>query len=203
MLHQNNEEYIDVSWIKKEKITKKIIDKYGKDYLCSICLSELKDDIYITKCKHIFHYKCIEDADKKKIKECPNCRRKLTTEEKMEVNNLGYNNLNNNDNGNESRIYNINDNQNWNRNIGERNNNNYIENDHQNNRLNNEEKEEWNLLLNILFLILKIFLYLACGVALIIFIFFVLIILFYILIKVIQFCLAIGFLYCLLKCLGL
>ena len=203
LLNQSHKEYIDISWIKKEKITKKIIDKYGKDYLCSICLSELKDDIYITKCKHIFHYKCIVALVKNKIKECPNCRRNLRTEERMESNNLGHNNLNNNGNRNESRIDNINGNQNRNRNIEERNNHYYIENNHQNNGLNLEEKDKWNLLWNILFWFIQIFLFLVCGVAFIIFMCFALIILFYILIKVMQFCLAIGFLYCLLKCLGL
>ena len=48
--------------MKKEKLTQKIIDNYGKDYKCSICLENLKDEIHITKCEHIFHYKCIVTA---------------------------------------------------------------------------------------------------------------------------------------------
>ena len=38
------------------------IDNYGKDYKYSICLENLKDEIHITKCEHIFHYKCIVTA---------------------------------------------------------------------------------------------------------------------------------------------
>jgi hypothetical protein len=68
--------------VKKEKLTQKIIDNYGKDYKCSICLENLKDEIHITKCEYIFYYKCIVTAIKKNINECPNCRSNLRTGKK-------------------------------------------------------------------------------------------------------------------------
>ena len=183
MLHQNNEEFIDVSWLKKEKITKNILDKYGKDYLCTICFSELKGDIYITKCNHIFHYKCIEDAVKKKIKECPICRSNLRTGEKMEVNYLEHINRINNEIRVDNRFDNINNNLNRHR----RNKNN-----HQN---NGQILKESNLLLDFIYYLLKIFLNLIIIVALFYFFILFLIILFYVIFKVMQFSLAIGFLY--------
>ena len=183
LMHQNNEEFIDISWLKKEKITKNILDKYGKDYLCTICFSELKGDIYITKCNHIFHYKCIEEAVKKKIKECPNCRSNLRTGEKKKVNNLEHNNQINNEIIVNNRFDNINNNLNWQRrNIMERNMN------------------ESNLLSDFIYYLLIIFLILIIIVAIFYFFILFLIILFYVIFKVIQFSLAIGFLYFLLKC---
>lgn len=58
------------------------IDNYGKDYKYSICLENWKDEIHITKCEHIFHYKRIVTAIKKNIDECPNCRSNLMTGKK-------------------------------------------------------------------------------------------------------------------------
>ena len=91
-----NNEIINIPWLKKEKLTKTIINKYGKDCVCSICLENLKDEIHITKCGHIFHYKCIANAINKNINECPNCRSNLRTGEKKKViNEIRYNNYEN------------------------------------------------------------------------------------------------------------
>ena len=117
--HNNNilndhEEFDDFSinkipWLKKEKATNIIIKKYGKDNQCSICLETIKchDVINITKCNHIFHYKCIEKAINRNILDCPNCRRNLkdgsnkpiiNTINVFELNDNNYNNNNNNSN---------------------------------------------------------------------------------------------------------
>ncbi len=91
-----NNEIINIPWLKKEKLTKTIINKYGKNYVCSICLENLKDEIHITKCGHIFHYKCIANAINKNINECPNCRSNLRTGEKKKViNEIRYHNYEN------------------------------------------------------------------------------------------------------------
>ena len=37
-----------------------------QDEKCHICLEEINGDIIITKCKHIFHYKCFLLTKKKK-----------------------------------------------------------------------------------------------------------------------------------------
>ncbi len=37
-----------------------------QDEKCPICLEEINGDIIITKCKHIFHYKCFLLTKKKK-----------------------------------------------------------------------------------------------------------------------------------------
>ena len=83
-LNNNNS---NIPWLKKEKLAKEIIEKYGENYKCSICLENIKDDIHITKCDHIFHYKCIEEAINKNIMNCPNCRCNLRTGEKQRINN--------------------------------------------------------------------------------------------------------------------
>ena len=62
------------------------MNKY-KDIPCSICIEDqnLNDEIYITKYGHIFHCKCIENAIKKDIMECSNCRSNLKTREKNKL----------------------------------------------------------------------------------------------------------------------
>lgn len=44
---------------------------------CSICLDDIKEEIYITKCNHTFHNKCIIELKNNNINKCPCCRRKL------------------------------------------------------------------------------------------------------------------------------
>ena len=83
-----------IPWLKKQEITQAIIDKYGKDNKCCICLEIINDDIHISKCNHIFHYKCIEKAINKNIMDCPICRSNLRTGEKKQV----INRINNYDN---------------------------------------------------------------------------------------------------------
>ena len=84
---------IKYSWLKKEELTKEIMEKNKDGYTCSICLENLKikDDINILKCGHIFHYKCIENLVDHHIKICPNCRSDIKTGEKQP-------NIQNNDN---------------------------------------------------------------------------------------------------------
>ena len=84
------------------------MNKY-KDIPCSICFENpnLNDEIHITKCEHIFHYKCIENAIKKDIMECPNCRSNLKTGEKKQVIDINNNNRNTiNRNNNYNNIFN-------------------------------------------------------------------------------------------------
>ena len=45
----------------------------------------------IAKCKHIFHYKCTEDAINNNILDCPNCRCDLKTGKKKKVINSNRN----------------------------------------------------------------------------------------------------------------
>lgn len=93
-LNNNNE----ISWLKKEKFTQNIIKKYGKDNICSICLEDINaGNIHISKCNHIFHYKCIKECINRNIVECPNCRANLRTGVKKRVeniNNLRYDDFN-------------------------------------------------------------------------------------------------------------
>lgn len=66
-----------ILWLKKEKFTENISIKYGKDIICTICLEDItnkEEDIHITKCGHIFHYKCITEYINKDKNKCPNCR---------------------------------------------------------------------------------------------------------------------------------
>ena len=79
------EESIIIPWLKKEKVTEEIKRKY-QDENCPICLEEINGDITITKCKHIFHYKCLAQNIKKYEKtECPICRSDVKTGRKKEV----------------------------------------------------------------------------------------------------------------------
>ena len=98
--------YKKISWLNKEKFTENKIKKYGNNESCSICLENFKlnDEIYITKCNHIFLCKCIEEAINKNISDCPNCRSNLRTGEKKHVVNINNNNHNNNHNHNNNDI---------------------------------------------------------------------------------------------------
>lgn len=92
--------YQKFSWLKKEKLTQEISKNYEKEK-CSICLESFKlnEEINITKCKHIFHYICIEEAINKDISDCPICRSNLKTGEKNRIVNLNdYNMFNYRDN---------------------------------------------------------------------------------------------------------
>ena len=90
---EDEKNIIKYSWLKKEELTKEIMEKNKDGYTCSICLENLKikDDINILKCGHIFHYKCIENLLDHQIKICPNCRCDIKTGEKQP-------NIQNNDN---------------------------------------------------------------------------------------------------------
>ena len=57
-------------WLTKQKTTKEYIDSE-----CTICLDTIKENeiIHITKCKHVFHYKCIKNAIDANIMDCPLC----------------------------------------------------------------------------------------------------------------------------------
>ena len=89
---KNKEEEIKYKWLKKEKMTKKYIDKNKEGYECTICLEKIKlnEDINILKCSHIFHYKCIEELINHNNNKCPNCRADLKTGEnqKIKINNI-------------------------------------------------------------------------------------------------------------------
>ena len=78
---------IKYSWLKKEKLTEKIL-KEKNNYECSICLEIIKknEDINILKCGHIFHYKCMESLVDHHLSNCPNCRCDLKTGKKQSIN---------------------------------------------------------------------------------------------------------------------
>lgn len=94
LYHYN--EIIKYFWLKKEKMTNKILDKEMNENQCSICLRNIKLNhvICITKCGHVFHYKCIEEVIDHNINACPNCRSNLKTGEKQK--NYDKDNTNNN-----------------------------------------------------------------------------------------------------------
>jgi hypothetical protein len=92
----NDDNYITkFHWLKMQKANKAIIDKYGADYICPICYEKIKekDNIHITKCKHFYHYICIEKAIDNNILDCPICRCNIRTGEQKRINNLGNNNI--------------------------------------------------------------------------------------------------------------
>ena len=68
--------------LKKEKMIKKFYKKNDSGKLesptCCICLTQLKlnVDVCRLKCKHIFHFKCIQKWCEKKMI-CPFCRNKI------------------------------------------------------------------------------------------------------------------------------
>ena len=82
-----------ISWLNKDKFTEDIIKKYENNNLCTICQENFKlnEEVYIAKCKHIFHYKCTEDAINNNILDCPNCRCDLKTGKKKKVINSNRN----------------------------------------------------------------------------------------------------------------
>ena len=91
------------SWLLREKTTEDILNIYGQDCICPICYDKIKikEFIHITKCNHIFHYKCIERAVDKKLEDCPMCRTNIRTGEEKQImqrdNNINSNrnNINN------------------------------------------------------------------------------------------------------------
>ena len=91
-----NNYIIKYDWLTSEQVTKDIIDKYGKDFICPICYEKLliKENIHITKCNHIFHYYCIERAIDNNILDCPICRCNIRTGEKKQANDLRINDNN-------------------------------------------------------------------------------------------------------------
>jgi len=81
----NVPEIIKFPWLNKQKMTEEIKKKY-KNEKCSICLDEFNGDISISKCHHIFHYKCISSyIDNTDKKDCPICRSNLQTGEKKRI----------------------------------------------------------------------------------------------------------------------
>ena len=81
----NVPEIIKFPWLNKQKMTEEIKKKY-KNEKCSICLDEFNGDISISKCHHIFHYKCISNyIDNTGKKDCPICRSNLQTGEKKRI----------------------------------------------------------------------------------------------------------------------
>ena len=103
-----NNNIIKYSWLKKEKYTFEIINKYGSDNICSICIEKFKinEDIHISKCNHLFHYKCIETSITKNSIDCPICRCNLKDGSKKQVvnNNRIYVNYNLNANANNNNF---------------------------------------------------------------------------------------------------
>jgi len=124
--HNNiiNDNRILYSWLKKEKFTNEAMNKYGNDNICPICLEAFKinEDIHISKCNHLFHYKCIETSITKNTKDCPMCRCNLQDGTKKQIinrnidnriyldfyYNLNRNNIYNNSNENNNRLNNRN-----------------------------------------------------------------------------------------------
>ena len=83
-IYKNNfylESPIKYIWLIREKPSEEILNKYGQDYICPICCDKIikNEFIHITKCNHIFHYRCIEKAIDKKIQDCPMCRSNIRT----------------------------------------------------------------------------------------------------------------------------
>ena len=91
------------SWLIRERTREEILNKYGQDCICPICYDKIikNEFIHITKCNHIFHYKCIERAIDKKLEDCPMCRSNIRTGEKKQIMQR-----NNNINNNQNNIYN-------------------------------------------------------------------------------------------------
>jgi len=56
-----------------KNIVMEMIPESNKKFECVICLNNIKDDIKITDCGHIFHNKCLYEWVKIKNK-CPTCR---------------------------------------------------------------------------------------------------------------------------------
>jgi len=85
------------SWLIREKSTEEILNKYEQDFICPICYDKINinEFIHITKCNHIFHYKCIERAIDKKLYDCPMCRSNLRKGEEKQIMQRS-NNYNNN-----------------------------------------------------------------------------------------------------------
>ena len=107
------DEVVKYEWLTKVKATKDIIEKCGKDFVCSICYEGLKekDNIHISKCKHVFHYNCIEKAIDNKFNECPLCRSNIQTGEQKHVNEVRNYYIENIENNDEYFPLNINNNE--------------------------------------------------------------------------------------------
>ena len=93
----NYNKIVKYIWLKKERMTNNILEKEMNENQCSVCLRNIKLNhvICITKCGHIFHYKCIEEVIDHHMNVCPNCRCNLKTGEKQKNydNDTTYNNL--------------------------------------------------------------------------------------------------------------
>ena len=84
----NYNKIIKYIWLKREKMTNKILEKGMNENQCSVCLRNIKLNhvICITRCGHVFHYKCIEEVIDHHMNVCPNCRCNLKTGEKQKIN---------------------------------------------------------------------------------------------------------------------
>lgn len=57
---------------------KKVVKRENLEKECIICLDDIEDEDYITKCNHRFHKKCINEwISIYSNKECPICRKEL------------------------------------------------------------------------------------------------------------------------------
>ena len=156
------EEFLNDPQLLGSKICKKEYEKYGNN--CTICLEEFKidkDQVSVTPCHHVFHYKCLSNYMKKSITNthCPNCNGDLLVERKTKTiqierknnNNLPITSIRNNNNRNHRRNNTGNTNENNNvslpsgRQLNDRENRTRNERNNNNNNVENESLEIENL----------------------------------------------------------
>lgn len=65
---------IYLKYLLRNKFGWKLEKKYGKNDTCDICMEECIDNaVFELPCSHVYHAKCIMDAIKYKIRQCPKC----------------------------------------------------------------------------------------------------------------------------------
>ena len=52
---------------------------------CSVCLTTIIDNKIILECGHIYHKDCITNCFLNNIENCPNCRKKFTKKDKLNI----------------------------------------------------------------------------------------------------------------------
>ncbi|XP_045476308.1 probable E3 ubiquitin-protein ligase XERICO [Harmonia axyridis] len=81
--------FIPVNYnLTEEELNRTVIDSMKRGVLdgeCSVCLSDISGDIYLTGCVHCYHKECLQEWVAHSNESCPLCRTSLIIEKTFRI----------------------------------------------------------------------------------------------------------------------